>query len=142
MQTIKTSADLRSAIAMLEIQQAAEMQVMKDQFKVVYESIKPMNLIKNSIMEAVESPEIQDNFLNATVGITAGYISKLLFQGVTNNPLKKFMGTALMFGIKNVVAQNPEVVKSLGKSLFSLIKQLLGDRPETGKSDFQKPEDA
>lgn len=79
MHTIKTSADLRSAIAMLEIQQAAEMQVMKDQFKVVYESIKPMNLIKNSIMEAVESPEIQDNFLNATVGITAGYISKLLF---------------------------------------------------------------
>lgn len=52
------------------------------------------------------------------------------------------MGTALMFGIKNVVAQNPEVVKSLGKSLFSLIKQLLGDRPETGKSDFQKPEEA
>jgi len=128
MQNIFTETDLRVAILQLEIKQAEEAKLLKAQALKAYESIKPVNLIRNTFMEAAESQDLQDNLINASVGLTAGYISKLLFQGVTNSPVKKFLGTAIMFGIKNVVAQNPEAVKSLGKGFFKIIRSFLHDR--------------
>jgi hypothetical protein len=128
MQTIFTEADLRAAIVQLEFKQAEEKIVLKEQALVAYESIKPINLIRNTLMEAAESQDLHDNFINSSVGLGAGYLSKLLFQGVTNSPIKKFLGTALMFGIKNVVAHNPGTVKSLGKVIFDGIRGVLHKR--------------
>ena len=128
MQTIYTEADLRAAIVQLEFKQAEEKILLKEQALIAYESIKPINLIRNTFMEAAESQDLQDNLINSTVGFGTGYLFKFLFQGLTNNPIKKFLGTALMFGIKNVVAQNPETVKSLGKVIFDSIRGLLNKR--------------
>jgi hypothetical protein len=125
MQNIITENDLKIAIFQLEVRQAEEGILLKEQFLVAYESIKPMNLIKSVFVEAAESQDLQDNLINATVGMTVGYLSKILFQSVTNSPVKKILGTVLMFGIKNVIAQNPETVKSLGKGFFNLIRNLL-----------------
>jgi hypothetical protein len=35
-----------------------------------------------------------------------------------------------MFGIKNLVAHNPETVKSWGKVFFSLVKNVLGEKEQ------------
>ncbi|MEI8046781.1 MAG: hypothetical protein WCI92_05330 [Bacteroidota bacterium] len=128
MQTIITETDLRNAILALESRQAEESFLLKEQFLVTVESIKPVNLIKNIFREAAESPDLQDNIINSTIGLSTGYLSKLLFQSISGSPVKKILGTAIMFGIKNLVAQNPETVKSWGKSVFHLIKNLLGDK--------------
>jgi len=127
MQNILTEFDLNQAILELENRQAIERDLMKTQFLVAVESIKPVNLIKSVLLEATESEDIQNNILNSTLGISAGYLSKFLFQGMSNSPLKKILGTALMFGIKNLVAKNPELVKSIGRLFFNSIKKLLGD---------------
>jgi hypothetical protein len=55
------------------------------------------------------------------VGATAGYISKAVFEVVTTGPLRKILGTALMFGIKRVVAKNPGAIKSIGEFIFKKI---------------------
>jgi hypothetical protein len=125
MQTIFTEADLRAAIVQLERKQAEEEILLKAQALVAYESIKPINLIRNTFMEAAESHDLHDNLINSSVGLGAGYLSKVLFQGATNSPVKKLIGTALMFGIKNVIAHNPETVKSAGRVFFKLIRGLL-----------------
>jgi len=128
MQKIVTETDLRTAILELESRQAVEGMLMKQQFLVTVESIKPINLIKSTLMEAVESEDLQGNLINSSVGISAGYLSKILFQGFSNSPLKKILGTALMFGIKNVIAHNPEMVKSLGKGFFKIVRNMLADK--------------
>lgn len=128
MQTIITQTDLRAAILMLESRQAEEGKLLKEQFLVAVESIKPINLIKSAFSEAAESTDLQDNLVNSTIGISAGYLSKVLFQGVTGNPIKKIIGTAIMFGIKNLVAKNPEVVKSGGRAIFNLIRNTLREK--------------
>lgn len=125
MQTINSQTDLRNAILELESRQALEGLLLKEQFLVAYESIKPINLIKNTFKEAADSHDFQDSMLNATIGLTTGYLSKILFQGISTSPVKKFLGTAVMFGIKNLVAQNPEVVKSVGHQLFKILKNVL-----------------
>ena len=139
MQNINTEIELRASILFLESRQMEEGRMLKEQFMLAYESIKPVNLIKSTIMEAAESSNLQDNLLNATVGLTAGYLSKVMFQSVTNSPIKKILGTALMFGIKNLVAQNPETVKALGKGFFEMIKNMLHKRGEDAE-DNEKQE--
>lgn len=136
MQKIITQVDLRVAIQQLESLQADQGIVLKEQFLIAVESIKPINLIKSTLMEAAESTDLQDNLINSSIGLSAGYLSKVLFQGFSNSPLKKLLGTALMFGIKNLVAQNPEVVKSLGRGFFKIMRNILNDKDKnTVESD-------
>jgi hypothetical protein len=130
MQNIVTETDLRVAILQLEIKQAEEGKVLKEQFLATYESIKPINLIRSIFTEAAESKDLQDNLVNTTIGLSAGYLSKVLFQGISGSPIKKFLGTALMFGIKNLVAQNPEAVKTWGRIFFKIVKNLLREKKE------------
>lgn len=121
MQKINSAAALRGAIAQLEIAHAEEGKMLKQQFHLAYESIKPMNLIKSTFKEAVESPELKDNIINTSVGLATGYLSKLLFVNVSHSPVRKLLGIALQFGITQVVAKNPEAVKSVGKKLMKII---------------------
>lgn len=127
MQKINTQAELRVAILLLEAKQAEEGIKLKEQFLVTVESIKPINLIKSTLMEAANSEDLQDNLINSTLGMSAGYLSKILFQSFSDSPVKKMLGTAIMFGIKNLVAQNPELVKSLGKGVFDFIRKMFHD---------------
>ena len=128
MQTIVTESDLRVAILHLESRQAEEAKLMKAQFLVAVESIKPINLIKSAFIEATESEDLQDNLVNSTIGLSAGYISKLLFQGISHSPLRKILGTAVMFGIKNLVAQNPEAIRRGGRIFFRIIRDLMSNK--------------
>lgn len=131
MQTIVTESDLRNAILQLESRQADENILMKAQFLIAVESIKPINLIKSAFIEATESEDLQANFVNTSIGLSAGYVSKMLFQGISHGPLRKIIGTAIMFGIKNLVAQNPETVKTGGRIFFKIIRDLLGKDKNT-----------
>ncbi len=124
MPQIDTASSLRVAILKLETQQESEGKVLKEQFHLAYESIKPINLIKSTFKEVTASQDLKDNLLNTTVGITAGYLSKKIFEGVSNNPLRKLLGTALMFGITNVVAKNPDTVKAVAKGIFKIVVEL------------------
>jgi hypothetical protein len=135
MQKIITETDLRVAILELESKQAEEARLMKTQFLVTVESIKPVNLIKSTLMEAVQSDDLQNNILNSTIGISAGYISKALFQGISGSPAKKILGTMLMFGIKNLVAHNPELVKSIGSGFFRMVRKTIGDKNKDANSN-------
>lgn len=129
MQNIHSETDLKAAIYLLEVKQAEEAKLLKEQFLEAYESVKPLNLIKNTFKEAVGSGDLKDSIINASVGMTAGYISKAVFQGVTSSPLKKVLGTVLMFGIKSVVAKNPETVKSFGHFIFKHILRRKESQP-------------
>lgn len=124
MHQINSSTQLREVILDLEIKQTGEEKILKQQFQLAYESVKPINLIKSTFKEVTASQDLKDNLLNTTVGITAGYLSKKLFEGVSDSPLKKLLGTALMFGITNAVAKNPEAVKAAARGIFNLISQV------------------
>lgn len=126
MQNINSETELRIAILQLETRQHEEAKVLKEQFLVVYDSLKPFNLFKSAFKEVTTSTELKGNILNTSVGMTAGYLSKMVFQGLMKNPFRKLLGTILMIGIENVVANNPNSVKSLGKGFFTLARNMLG----------------
>ena len=118
---ITSEAGLKAAILQLELKQANERKVLKEQYLLAYESMKPINLVKSTFKEVTASPELKDEFLNASIGLATGYFSKMLFQGASHSPVRKLFGTILMFGITNAVTNHPEVVKSVGKGIVNFM---------------------
>lgn len=125
MKKIDSSIALRNAIVQLESTQLVEEKIMKQQFHLAYESMKPVNLIKSTFAEVVASQEIREKVLTTTAGLAAGFVSKKLFEGASHSPLRKLLGTALMFGITEVINKNPEAVKAFGMGALKIGKHLM-----------------
>lgn len=116
---------LNEQIILLEAKQSLELQALKDQFHVTYESLKPFNILRSAFKEVTTSPDIKDNLLNNAIGMTTGYLSKKVLVGSTHNPLKNIVGTLLQFAIGNVVAKHSSGLIATGGSM---LLKFLNDR--------------
>jgi hypothetical protein len=122
MENINSESSLKNAIFLLEVRQKEEEKMLKEQFHLAYESIQPLNIIKNTLKGAAESTEIKDNILNTSVGLAAGFVSKKLFVSVSHSPFKNLLGTAILVGMTNLVTKNPNTIKSLAFGLWNTIR--------------------
>jgi len=118
MQNITSTSGLKNAIQLLEVEQADKGQLLKEQLFITFESLKPVNLLKNALKDISTSPYLVDNIVGTAMGLATGYLSKGIFIGASGNKIKRLIGTILQFGITNVVAQNSDTIKLFGKSLF------------------------
>jgi hypothetical protein len=109
---------LKEAIRLLEEEQALNGKLLLKQFNQTYESLKPLNIIKNTISEVVTSSDLMDNILNTSVGIATGYLSKKVIVAGSDNKLRKLFGSILQYGVTNLVTNNPEAVKSIGQYIY------------------------
>lgn len=134
MQSINSSTSLKAAILQLESQWAEEGRAVKADFQLAYESVKPINLIKSTFREVVESRDLSDNLISTAAGLTAGYLSKALFVGVSHSSLRRLLGNVLMYGVTDLVAKHPNAIKSLGGGILNLI----GSLSWGGASDAEK----
>ena len=123
MEKITCAAELKLAIQNLEFQQEVQGQLLKDHFFVTFESLKPINLIKNTLLEITSSPYLIDNMLGAIMGMVSGYISKKIAVGTSNSLLRKILGAGLQFGVTNIVAQHSDILKSVGNFIIDRIRQ-------------------
>jgi hypothetical protein len=121
MQKINSFLELRYAIQVLEVEQAEKAVLLKEQFYITYESLKPVNLIRNTLKEVFLSPNLIDNFVGTTVGMASGYLSKKIVVGASSNIIKKLFGSLLEYGVTNLVAQHPEGIKTMGQMIFKRI---------------------
>lgn len=125
MQNINSVASLRDAIEALEYKQAREGRLLKEQLHLTYENLKPLNFIKNTLHDVASSKEMRQNLVASSVSLIASYLTQKLFEGDKVTPMKKFVGTAVMFGITEVVTKHPDVLKALGNKLFNLFTNTL-----------------
>lgn len=102
---------LRESIRILEIRQEEEGKALKEQFKITYESLKPVNLIKSSIADLANSSELKNNLFESLVSILTGYLSKKLVTSKNSNPFIKILGAVLQFGVTSLIARNAETIR-------------------------------
>ncbi|MCF8371564.1 MAG: hypothetical protein K9H64_08070 [Bacteroidales bacterium] len=133
MQNITTATELKNAIQTLESDYAIQEKLLKAQFHLTYESIKPINLIKSTIKDITSSPYLIDNMIGTAIGLSTGYVTKLIVVGSKGNVFKKLLGSVLQFGVTNLVAQNADTIKSYGQLIFQNIFNKKDMNP--GKSD-------
>jgi len=120
LKNISSGKDLHEAILLLEGRQEDEGKVLRDHFMRTYESMRPVNLIKSAFNEVTESQELKDHLLSSGVGLVAGHVSKRVYDGVQGNANGSITGTAIQFGVTNIVARHPEVLIAAGRGIFRL----------------------
>jgi hypothetical protein len=118
MQNITSTAGLKDAIQLLEIEQADKGRLLKEQFYRTYESFRPVNLLKGTLKDITSSPYLIDNILSTGIGLASGFLSKKVFIGASGNKLRKLIGYVLQFGVTNFVAQHHDTIKSFSHAVF------------------------
>jgi hypothetical protein len=103
---------LKDAIALLESKQAGELQLLRQQFHITYDSLKPMNLIKKGLQDITALPDLKNGLINNAIGLATGYLSKKVLIGATRNPIKRILGTVLEFAVAGLVTKQVEQVKT------------------------------
>ncbi|MDP2387818.1 MAG: hypothetical protein Q8M29_15705 [Bacteroidota bacterium] len=98
--------------------------LLKDQFRATFESLKPINIIKNTFKQIVTSPEIKTSIINSAIGFISGFVAKKLFVGGSNNPIKKMGGSILGTLVANKTEANAENIKSAGSLLLKKVIEL------------------
>jgi len=114
---INNTSSLKAAIYQLEQKQIAQKEALVDTFHETYESLKPLNIIKNEFKRVVGSSETKHNLLNAAIGLGTGFLTKKLFLGGSTNIFKKLFGTAIEVGVAKLVSGNADKIIEKGQEL-------------------------
>ena len=102
---------LKESICLVKIRQIEEGKILKEQFKITYESLKPVNLIKNSMKDLVSSVEIKSSIFETLISIVSGYLTQKFIVTSKSNVFIKTLGMLMQFGVTNLVAKNSEDVR-------------------------------
>ena len=97
--------ELDIAISNLERQRDQKFFELKQQLNLTYESVKPINILNQTLTDFKESTQVKSNVLQSVVSLAGGYLSKKLLIGNTNSTFKKILGYVLQYGITNFISK-------------------------------------
>lgn len=123
MHHLDPTTELKDRILLLEHKRAAELNLLRAQFKYTAESLKPSNIIKSALRETDNSPGLMDKMIGAVMGLIAGYLAKKILTGESKNLFKKVFGVLIQVVVTNLVAKNSEFIKSAGRNLAKKITE-------------------
>lgn len=118
MQNITSVKELRYAIETLQADRVVKGMQVKEELHSVWESLRPVNLIRSTIRDLTSSQYLVENIPGALMGLASGFLSRKLFIHGSGNIFRKLLGSLLQFGVTNVVAKNSTAIKSTGMALF------------------------
>lgn len=137
MKKITQAEILQHKIAILEIQHCENLKALQKQFHITYESLRPINLIKNTIKEASNAPDVTGGIGNAIMGIVSGFLAKKILFRSSINPLKNVAGMVLQTIVTNVVAKNSDKIRESGTSiLHKLFAKIVPNKNKTSETEY------
>jgi hypothetical protein len=119
MEKSENAQKLKLAIATLEEIRDKQRTELKLHFEQTFDSLKPLNILKNSFKSLTQSPDLKNQLLDSGIGIASGLLVKNIFFRSTYNPLKKIAGVMLQAAITNLAAKNSDKIKSASINLIS-----------------------
>jgi len=118
MQNKITVTELKDRIRFLEMKSKEDFADLKEEFHEAYESLRPINLLKNTFRAATHSSELKSNLVDSAIGMSTGLLSQKLFMGSSHNPVKRIIGGLVRFGITNFVSTHPGPIKAIAQNLI------------------------
>jgi len=121
MERITNVAGLKSAIQILEVEQNERELILKDNVKEVYESLKPVNILKNTIRELFTPNylKLNENIAGTAIGAVGGFLLRKLLEGSSGSLVRKLLAKALQFTMTRIGASQSDAIASAGSSLFN-----------------------
>lgn len=121
MYNINNTHDLNEAILLLENEVDEQKRKLNDQLNALYESFKPVNVVKDVFSEVVTSDDFRSNLISATMGISTGYITKKLLFRKSSNLFKSLAGNLVQYGLANLIIHPSKTLKTIFLPLLGLV---------------------
>lgn len=128
-------AKLKESIRVLEIRQAEEGHQFNAQLRITYESLKPINLIKNSIKDLADSFEMKNSLFETVFTIVSGYFAQRMIVSSKSSVFKKLLGALMQFGVSNIVLKNMETIRIL---VSNLLEKFINPNEEDPEEEFEE----
>lgn len=123
MEKITSIGELEAAIEVLRAEKELKGQLLREEYYSASESLKPINILKDTFREGTSSLNLFDGILGIIVGVAAGNLSKNIIVGTSANVFKKLMGSAFQFSVTNIVRRNTKAIKTFGKFIAQRVFQ-------------------
>ncbi len=138
MKNITPNDTLGNAIKLLEAKREEELKDLKEQFRLTYDSLKPINLIKNTFKEATQSTDLKNGFGNAAIGIASGFVARKIFFSSSRNPIRKLAGIVFQSIVSGLAARNSDQIKSTSQKLIHAVtNRIKSNGKEISKNEFE-----
>jgi len=124
MKKILKAEELKNAILELEAKKIVSEEALKKQFHETVETLKPANILKNTVSEVTASPQFKHNILNLAVGLGAGYLTRKIAVGRKAGLLARTVGTVLQFGVTSLIAKNKANEEKVSHKSGGLLKRI------------------
>ena len=119
MQKITAAETLKRSILRLERRQIEEEALLREQFTITYESMKPINLLRKVINEMTSPSDLKDDMIQAVVGLMTGYLSRKMLVRSSRNPILRLAGLFVQYSVTSFMAQNSVAIKYIGLHLIN-----------------------
>ncbi len=101
MRTISQKEVLEQRISYLKDKQENELLQLKAQYDTTLNSLRPVNLIKSSFQDVMDTPNLKSNLLIGAVGLGTNFVSKTLLNENSGHPVKRVIVKVLKFALSN-----------------------------------------
>jgi hypothetical protein len=109
---------LNELIALKELQFQFEKKELNDEINAFTESLRPINLIKSKIKNALSDAAPFSGMMNGALGYFGGLLAKKIFVGKSDSTLREIEGALLQMLVTSKVSANAEDLKALALSIF------------------------
>ena len=120
MTEIKNTLQLLEAIESLKIKQKLEEQELKKEFTDLFEKIQPINVIRETVNDLVESKSLQTDVIDLSVGTATGFAIRKLIVGETKNPIGQILGRMIERTVSQKIISNRVVIHNIGRNVLNL----------------------
>jgi len=119
MQKIRPAETLKRSILLLEQRQIKEGELLREQFTVTYESLKPVNVLRKAISEMNGPSDLKDDLVQTVAGLISGYVSRKILIRSSKNPVLRMAGLFIQYGVTRFITRNSSSIKSIGLYLIN-----------------------
>ena len=107
-----SSKDLDLEIQQLELQQTALWNGLKSQTAYISNQLKPVSLLKQTLSELASEPDFKTDLIETSLGFAAGYFSKKMIVGDSDQPLRNWLGNFVQMSVTRIISKNAAQIKA------------------------------
>lgn len=118
---INNTQELQLRISQIEGDLDLQEEALRLRLQGAYKQLQPLNLIRNTLKNAVKVPEVTGGLVDLAAGLGAGIVTKKLISGKSSSMIRKIAGTAAEMLVTNFVAGHlPDFKTRIRSSLQKL----------------------
>jgi len=115
MQKITAAESLKASILLLESRRIENGKLLKEQFPIALNSLKPINLLRKVIKELITPSDLKNDVIQTVVTLISGYLSRKILVRSSGNPLFRLGGIVVQYSVTRFFTKNAATIEALGR---------------------------